>query len=154
MIDLDFEERRLILRVLAYWQDRRGDRDFPSRGDIDPAALGEDWRSCAMIAVRSAREWRLDWIGDRIGAGCAALAPPCPAERLPDTTVLHHAASHLGEVLAKRVPISRDGTFRVAAGRTMYRSIILPLSNDGARIDHAICAANHRTIAAAGTPTT
>src|SRR5690606_29979157 len=44
-------ERRLVLRMLAYWSDLKGERDFPTPAEIDKKDIGEDWRFCALVAL-------------------------------------------------------------------------------------------------------
>ncbi len=45
-------ERRLVLRLLGYWQELRGTRNYPSLKDIDPATIAADWPDCVLIERR------------------------------------------------------------------------------------------------------
>jgi hypothetical protein len=50
--------------------------------------------------------------------------------------LLDHAARNVGEVLTQQVPVIRSGEFVNEEGETvMYRSILLPLSQDQATVD-------------------
>jgi hypothetical protein len=56
----------------------------------------------------------------------------------------------MNEVLDRRIPISLGGTFDIDDSRTVFRSIILPLSDDALRVDSVLGAANCRQVVAAG----
>jgi hypothetical protein len=137
-------ERRLVLRVLNHWQDLCGDRPYQSRGQIDPERFGDDWANCFILALDAGAEPLFlyagtafagpDWtdaVGKRIGE--------CPEE-----TLLRSAATFFPRVLDRRIPMSVGGP-GVNFGRAiLYRSILLPLSEDGERIDALLGAANCR----------
>ncbi len=141
------QERRLVLRLMAYWDDLRGERGFPPVREIEPATVGDDWPHCVVIEV-----------GEPLAASAfvhigAALDPQLPEgekralESLPADSLLYHATAYLDRVLKKRVPMSLGGKAMVAGNSVLYRSILLPLSNDGRKIDHVLGAANCRVIA-------
>src|SRR3546814_14122347 len=51
---VDISERRLVLRMLARWSDLKEERTFPAAAEMDSAAVGEDWRFCALLALQEA----------------------------------------------------------------------------------------------------
>ena len=54
---------------------------------------------------------------------------------------------YLDQVLAKGVPISHGGEFYQDDGsKILYRSIVLPMSDDGETISGLLCAANCREV--------
>jgi hypothetical protein len=140
------EERRLVLRLMAYWDDLRGERDYPRADEVDPAAIGDDWAACLLL--------RLDGPADRaafVHVG-AALHPGVETTglrlgELPADALLTHAAGFLDRVLDKQVPVSLGGEAETPSGTQLFRSILLPLSDDGRTIDHVLGAANGRPVA-------
>jgi hypothetical protein len=147
------EERRLVLRLLAYWDDLRGDRDYPRADDIDSQTIGDDWAKCFLLrlAPDTLGDSRLLHIGADLLSGLPDGAPDTLA-KVPKTALLHHAAGFADQTLAKAVPVSLGGEAVLADGKTLFRSILLPLSNDGTAIDHLLGAANGRPIGADTTP--
>ena len=50
------------------------------------------------------------------------------------------------EAVSREVPLSLGGEAESGAGPILYRSIVLPLSEDDERIDHLLGAANSRLV--------
>ena len=143
------EERRLVLRLLAYWDDLRNDRDYPRADDIDAGTIGDDWAQCFLLRLTGASlgESRLLHVGDGL-LGDLPDGSPATLGQVPETALLHHAAGFGAQTLAKGVPVSLGGEAALSDGKTLFRSILLPLSNDGATIDHLLGAVNGRPVGA------
>jgi hypothetical protein len=143
-------ERRLVLRVLDRWQGLRGERPFAAWRELDPAVFAGDWRYCFGLAVDPAGDAGGDpgfvYIGDTFGD--AAPAPRLASE-CRDGTLLKLAVEFFPQVLDKRIPISVGGTGRDRGAEILFRAILLPLSDDGSRIDGLLGAANCRAVGAA-----
>ncbi len=138
------KERRLVLRLLAHWRELCGEADLPARAAVDGAAIPDMWDYCFVIDVDGAAPafahfgaWHRTFCGaDMTGRALADLAPGTLAER---------ATRHLPEVLARRVPITYGGALEEPPGRKLlYRSILLPLTDGGARVVAALGGANCR----------
>lgn len=149
------QERRLVLRLMAYWDDLRGDREFPRCDEIDPEAIGDDWPACCLIRVAEplSRSAIVYAGGDVLPDGLPKAESSTVAD-LPAEVLLHHALSFLDRALDKQVPISLGGEAALPSGALLYRSILLPLSDDGRTIDHLLGAANWRPVAADPEPAT
>jgi len=64
-----YGERRLGLRILRYWQEKRGMRMMPSENDMDPEALGDDWDYCFLLQARDVaniQDYNFTYLGQRI----------------------------------------------------------------------------------------
>ena len=71
----------------------------------------------------------------------------CKVSDVSALTLIGNAVQYAGEVLAREVPISRGGEFvKVDRTRVLYRSIILPMSDDGETVSGLFGAANCREI--------
>ena len=143
------EERRLVLRLLAYWDDLRGERDYPRADDVDAAVIGDDWAQCFLLRLDGGPVGggRLLHVGTGF-LGARADGPPATLDEVPGHCLLYHAAGFAARTLEKGVPVSLGGEAVLADGRTLFRSVLLPLSNDGKAIDHLLGAANGRPVEA------
>jgi hypothetical protein len=80
-------------------------------------------------------------LGEYEGMGEGMSMRDCPRR-----TLLYQTMHYLPRTLEKGVPMSMGGECEVETGPLLYRSIILPLSRDGERIDHVLGGANGRPV--------
>jgi hypothetical protein len=139
-------ERRLVLRLLSHWRSLLDDRSFPSFLDFDPDEIPDIWANSFVLEVfEDGREPIFRAVGDEL-ASCAGFPlVGCRISDVPANTLPAVSVAYIYEVLEKGVPISRGGEFRKDDGtKVLYRSIILPMSDDGETISGLLCAANCR----------
>jgi hypothetical protein len=116
-----------------------------SRSDeIDPWMLGEDWANCLLIAVQSPVE-----LSHFIIVGENLAVALCPKDTLAGVLL-----SHLPRVLSARRCVIVEGGATLRGAPILFRSALLPLSDDGMAIDHVLGAANHRALRAGEEPRT
>ncbi len=148
--DPRLHERRLNMRLMAQWQERRGDRSFASYSDIDLALIDDIWPDC-FVVVAGDREPVFHHVGPAIaadsgiGVGQPAIFPP------PHQTLLGCALRPLATVFSQKIVVSDGGVFH-DTGQTayLYRSILLPLSDDQETINYVIGGARCKPLASAG----
>ena len=130
-------ERRLGMRLLNYWEAVRGDREFPTLEEIDPAAIADLWPHCFVLSLTDeAGEPVFSEIGENLVADCGDLPFPLPISYVPEQTVLAQAAWNYLKVLETRAPVLGSGRFEHQDGRQLWsRCVVLPLSGDGATIE-------------------
>lgn len=136
-------ERRLVLRVLAYWDEVREDRAFARLDQIDPCCLGEDWLSCAVLKIEAPIH---DSIFTHVGDSFVEQNLSDATFYLADMTspLLKHAFGYMQQVIDRRVPMSFGGQIRLFHRAALVRSIALPLADDNETITHILAAANYR----------
>ena len=136
-------ERRLNMRLMAFWWDKRADRRFPSVKDFDPQELSDVWAHCFTLQPQDPCEQSaFHHVGDKIAAMSGIGGAEITVDEIGENTLLGHAARNVGEVLRQQVPVIRSGEFVNEEGETvMYRSILLPLSQDQETIDCVVGAA-------------
>lgn len=141
-------ERRMVLRLLTHWRELCDGRDFPTFDDIDPAAIPDMWPCCFVIEYAGeGNEPVFRVMGDDFINRCMSTYVNRPISDVPTDTLLSQATSYTSEVLRKQVPISRGGEFITSGGVTvLYRSILLPMSDDGATMTGILGAANCREV--------
>jgi len=138
------EERRLVWRVLRHWEEMVGGRSCPRRDEIDPWMLGDDWANCLLIAVQSPVE-----LSHFITVGENLAVALCPKDTLAGVLL-----SHLPRVLSARRCVIVEGGATLRGAPILFRSALLPLSEDGMEIDRVLGAANHRALRAGEAPRT
>ena len=90
------------------------------------------------MVLRLLSQWR-EWCGDG--------QYPTFANVNPANSLIEQAASYYQEILDRGVPISRGGEFVKYDGmKVLYRSIILPMSDDGITVSGLLGAANCREV--------
>ncbi|HXY99012.1 MAG TPA: hypothetical protein VEI03_03365 [Stellaceae bacterium] len=143
----DPREQRLTFRVLHYWRDRAGAGAFPLLRDIDLAALGEDSANCLLIKIAAPIERSsFLYVGRNLcGPEETRLEGRAVAD-CPPQTLLHRATSYLSRILEKAVPISLGGAITTPRSLILYRSILMPLTEDGSTVTAVFGAANSREI--------
>jgi hypothetical protein len=140
------DDRRLVMRVLTQWRELAGGRGLPRRSQIDPQHFGQDWANCLLIDVDpEPHQSRLAFIGELLRD---PTWPTFDRQRIAeclDDTLLYSATAHIDRVIAEREPVAEGVGTHVGAA-VLYRSILLPLSEDGHRIDGVLGAVNCREI--------
>jgi hypothetical protein len=141
-IDVDPRERRLVLRVLAYWRDLVPEDGLPAAHSIQPADIAELWPACFTLDL-SGEKPIFSYLGETHVAHFGRDLGGLPVEEAGTDTLLGRATEYLDEVLTRKIPITYGGTFTGADGEpVLYRSILLPLADEGEEINGILGAAN------------
>ncbi len=143
-LDIDCKRYPEIDRILAYWRAKRGDREFPSRADIDPLEFTRELPRVMMVEVSyDPLEFRYRVAGtglfamhgrDLTGRLARELEPP-------EFGALIHR--HYAEAIERRAPILHLIELTLDYLATSYARIILPLSSDGTVIDRLMTCEAH-----------
>jgi hypothetical protein len=139
-------DRRLTVRVHTVWKKSAG-AGFPRRAHIDPRDFGTDWAHCLMID--------LDPVVARsrfAHVGAALRDPTWPTfdrqsvSECLEGTLLELLARHIPRVVAKRKPASFAGSAQHEDGEILYRTILLPLSENEDLVDGILAAIAYREV--------
>ena len=124
-----------LVRVLDYWERKRGERFAPRRGDVDPADLLEALPRMMLADVRAEPldfHYRLSGTGiadvhgqEMTGKGPRDLAPPALAALIHD---------HYCEAVRRREPLLHLVVLDTLERSRSYARLLLPLSEDGERV--------------------
>ena len=136
-VELDPANERYpdLVRVLAYWDAKRGARFAPVRADIDPADLIRVLPRVMLADVLGDPpefRYRLSGTGicdvhgaNHVGKGPRDLVPP-------EYGALVHR--HYCEAVTRRVPLLHLFRLDIALVERSYARLLLPLSEDGAAV--------------------
>lgn len=141
-------ERRLVLRLLGYWRDIRGDESYPTFADVDPSAIPDIWPHCFVLETGGTDEIPVfRAVGDEIAKHFPGVIVGRRVSEITKQSLFSVTIDYLDQVLTKGVPISHGGEFYQDDGtKILYRSIVLPMSDDGETISGLLCAANCREV--------
>ncbi len=129
-------ERRITLRLLAYWERLRMGRDIPLRDDIDPEEISDLWNSCFLIHINdfSKQDYRFAFIGDEVVQAYRHELSRDEAAAMVSPDVLK-LSKYIGATVASRRPVIDEGETRTSLGQLVrYRQCFLPLGTDS-RVD-------------------
>ncbi len=141
-------EQRLVLRLLNHWRGLCGERDYPSFADVIPDDMPDMWHSCFVLEVVGHEEYP---VFRAAGGEIISYAPDSligtPVSAWEPNTLIGVAVRHTQQVLRKGVPMSYGNEFiKVDGTKVLYRSILLPMSDDGETISGLLGAANCREV--------
>jgi hypothetical protein len=120
------EERRLVWRVLRNWKEIADSGRFPCRDEINAWMRGEDGANCLLIAVG----WSIE-LSHFVVVGVNLAVALCPTDTLAGTLL-----SRVRQVISSRRGLMIEGVATLRGEGIRYRAVLLPLSEDGATIDH------------------
>lgn len=118
--------------VYAYWNEKRGTRSAPERGDIDPADIRRALGDTVMLAADFVDRWRFRLAGTRV---CALFNREIKGEAL--TSLWREADQATIETLAVTVTQEKVGAVIGLTGRAAdgaeadLEMLLLPLAHNG-----------------------
>ena len=126
-------ECRITIRLLGYWEKKRGMRRMASEADIDPADIADLWEYCFIARARDTdkRGHNFSYLGKAIadvyreGLDTRDVAFPNMDE----------LANGYKQVISKGEPLVTEGEITNPHGDVFkYRQVLLPLG-EGSRVD-------------------
>ena len=112
--------RRMVHRLLAHWRDAQGEGGFPSLDAMLKRDLGNILPSIFVLEVPAdAGEPAFARVGKLFAGEVSGDLAGRPVSAVPEGTLLGQAVGIYGEVLARKVPITRGGEFEHVQGGTV-----------------------------------
>ena len=140
------DDRRLVTRVLHRVTGGTVGCHVPRLNDLDPWFIGDDWVNCALVRVRRPyRHSEFMVVGDNLSAPEAMLDGE-PIWKCQATTLLGLTLAYLEQAVEERSFLLIEGAAIDLYEPILYRSLIVPLSEDDFDIGAALIAANSRRI--------
>ena len=137
-LDPDLQMQEPALRDLyAYWTKKRGDRQLPSRNDIDPLELGPYLPNIILIEVQ-AEPLRLRYrlVGTAITQAMQRDSTGRYYDEIYSEEVLDGIYRSFRWIIEHRAPLRTHGrTFYPDTNFYDYETLNLPLSRDGTTVN-------------------
>lgn len=141
------DERRLVGRALACWEEVRGERPFPDRNDFDTVFRDRLDGSIFLVAIGGSED--TDHVVESDNALIEALGLNPVGRKVIDVlpSATEKGLSFCRTAADLRKPIADVGHFTNAEGEDVYyRSVLLPLSDDQVNINYLIGAFSFKTV--------
>lgn len=150
IVRVDGVERRANSRAMKLWKEIAAPRRFPARSQITAESAGDLWDNLFIVEVTpAADQYKFAYAGavmiaalgrDPIGETVASAIPGGMGTR---TLFFHQAAVGL------KGPVDDAGAWTRADGtQILYRSILLPLSDDQQTVNYLLGAFSYRPVPA------
>ena len=132
---------------MRYWQKQCAGRPYPSLDDIDPEVIADMWPSCFVLETgNSASAPYFHYLGSSLAKYSGVFLG---GKNDWSLTLLDKATDRFRDAVDHRQPVMlEDEIVRYDGTQLMFRSILLPLSDDGDTINYLLGAANGKIIAA------
>lgn len=137
-------ERRLTLRILRLWWSANPGDEIPSLEDISGQEMDADGPTIVLLAIPDdGGEPIYERIGENFTASQGGGLIGKPFTEAPPDSALRQTIDYYDEVLEKNAPVTLGNEIIDENGDTlMYRSIILPLSDNKEDVNYLLCAAS------------
>ena len=138
------EDRRLVSRVLHRVTGGTVGHNVPRLNDVDPWFIGDDWVNCALVRVRRPyRHSEFMVVGDNLSPPEIVLDGE-PIWKCPATTLLGLTLAYLEQAVEQRSLLLIEGAAIDLYEPILYRSLMVPLSENDTEIGAVLIAANSR----------
>ena len=139
-------DQRLTARVHAIWK-KLAKTGFPRRSQIDPKDFGADWPSCLMIDIDPVTSLsRFSYVGNALRDPTWPTFDRQSVSECLEGTLLELIAREIARVTAKKKPTNCSGSAQHDNNSILYRTVLLPLSETGERIDGLLAAISYREV--------
>ncbi len=141
-------EFRLTTQLMGYWRELCGDRECPSINDLKPEDIEHIWPECFVVrAAKRIDDSTFRDIGETIMAGSGLSSNDVTLSQVSKGSLLSVALRNLQKELELGTPLIDSGEFKTPRGvRYLFRSILLPLSDDPHSIRFVLGGARRREI--------
>lgn len=142
-----YGERRLSLRLVRYWNEKRGTRALPVENDIDPEELGADWDYCFLLQARDVaniQDYNFTYLGSKILSAYFDKSIDDHNQFMVGPNA-YSLSTHFSNALASRAPVIDEGEFKTLHGHTvLYRQVLLPLGEEGKPVEAIFGGMNYK----------
>lgn len=140
-------DRRLIIKVVDYWESLRGAEPFPKIADFDITAISGMADNSFLIDVNSknVQSSHLRYVGNALAEDCSRDLIGRPVSSVPRGSLVSRLTDHFLQILANRAPMAFEAEYGNGEGAiTKYRGIMVPLSDSGKDMDFILGVINSR----------
>jgi hypothetical protein len=127
------DERRITVRLMAYWEKLRMRRAMPTEQDIDPDAIADLWDYCFLVHVSDLGKegYHYTYLGSEIKKAYQGGLSEVDTNGLVSPNADRLADCYM-EIIHGQKPVVDEGQFCNSRGEMVkYRQCLLPLGDDG-----------------------
>lgn len=136
LVELAQPRHSILQRILEYWNQRRGDREFPARRDIDPVEFGYALGHVSLIEVQYAPlRFRFRLVPSAISHYLGYEMTGKYADEIREPELKAFLVARYTKVVNQRRPLAEMGDHILDGRRWRHQAIYLPLAADGTTID-------------------
>ena len=141
-------DQRLVMRLMAYWEQLSADGACPSLEDFEFDAVGDLRQHCFLLYFgEDVMNPHFGYVGQTLADDCGIDLTHKTLADIPRRSLLTRVADNYLQILANRCPIGFEGEFTNASGRDVkYRGIIAPFSENGEEIDFVLGAISCKAV--------
>ncbi len=138
------KDRRLTKRIQKTWR-KTASGYLPSWRDIQSLDLGDDWENCFGVDLRLSDGFPyFIYLGDAL---CHLSNLYLSGDGQWERNLLDMATIKMDEAALNRAPISYGDALRLCDGRrVLFRSVLLPLADNGVDVTHVFGAINGKGV--------
>lgn len=144
----DADERRIHVRAYNHWAALLRGRAFPAVADFDPAV--PDFAPNGVLLTLAAGDIApgLRYVGERLRAEAGLAVKEASLADVPPGSLLARLIERCSVVLERHAPVGFEAEFVSLRGlRTLYRGILMPLSDNGRTVDAVYGVINWKEVA-------
>ena len=139
------QEQRMTFRLLSYWQRVRGDKTFPSLAEIAIHEIEDMFHQTFVIKLGDTEGDHLfEYFGPDLATKFGEdFTGQFVIDCMKEASV-YNTIGFYEKVLEVRGPVSESSEFHLDGNEVRYRTLLLPLANDGMFIDYIIGTTNYK----------
>lgn len=136
----------MLRRLYAYWDEKRGTREFPGRPDIDPVEMRFALGNISLVDVlyepmRFRYRLHGSLIAERLGIDMTGRF----VDEIPEPDRRAFVEENFRAVIASRQPLARTGERVLDQRAWNFDSMILPLGQSDGTIDLLLLCVEYHT---------
>jgi hypothetical protein len=125
-----------LLRLYRYWNDRRGSRQFPARGDIDPIDFPYALGRVSIVEVhRDPLRFRYRLVSTRLTQHLGYEMSSKYVDDIPEPAMRDFTRAFYKRALEHGAPLYESGAPRIERQQWQHETLVLPLASNGTEID-------------------
>lgn len=130
-----------LLRLLAYWEGRRGTRRWPARRDIDPLDFPYVLGNVALVDVLAEpMRFRVRLFGDNLVRRIGVEITGKMLDEVPLPELRDHFARRCRQIVERGTPYRTSGEYFIDNRLLQHELVVLPLSDDDQQINMLLVA--------------
>lgn len=138
-------EQRMTFRLLSYWNRIKGARAFPALTDINISEISDMWHLTFTIdCTGDASRHKFHYFGPELVTAFETNYTGELLQTALQDVMVNNTIGFYEKVIATRAPVSESSSFFDDGKEVRYRSLIVPLSSDGAAIDYLFGTTNYK----------